>query len=45
MKGAFTGAGSNKMGLFEAAHQGTFFLDEVGELPANVQVKLLRLLL
>lgn len=41
-KGAFTGAGAAKRGLMEAAHQGTLFLDELGELPLGLQVKLLR---
>ncbi|HET7295103.1 MAG TPA: sigma-54 dependent transcriptional regulator [Vicinamibacteria bacterium] len=42
MKGAFTDAHQNKKGLFEAAHRGTLFLDEVGETPPAMQVKLLR---
>jgi two-component system, NtrC family, response regulator HydG len=41
-KGAFTGAVVEKMGQFEAAHRGTIFLDEVGNLSYDVQVKLLR---
>ncbi|NUO81848.1 sigma 54-interacting transcriptional regulator [candidate division KSB1 bacterium] len=44
VRGAFTGAISNKKGLFEEAHMGTIFLDEIGELPQQLQVKLLRFL-
>jgi PAS domain S-box-containing protein len=43
-KGAFTGALSKQIGRFETAHQSTLFLDEIGDLPAEVQVKLLRVL-
>lgn len=43
-KGAFTGADKNKKGLFEVAHGATLFLDEIGELPLAMQVKLLRVL-
>jgi two-component system response regulator PilR (NtrC family) len=42
MKGSFTGAASDKQGLFQAADGGSLFLDEVAELPLNMQVKLLR---
>ena len=43
-KGAFTGATERRMGRFELANNGTIFLDEIGELPLNIQVSLLRLL-
>jgi formate hydrogenlyase transcriptional activator len=43
-KGAFTGAISQKIGRFELAHQGTLFLDEVGDIPPELQPKLLRAL-
>ena len=44
IKGAFTGADSNKKGLVEVAERGTIFLDEIGEMNATMQVKLLRVL-
>jgi formate hydrogenlyase transcriptional activator len=43
-KGAFTGATQRRLGRFELAHEGTIFLDEVGELPAETQISLLRVL-
>ena len=44
LKGSFTGAHSEKQGLFEVANGGTLFLDEIAELPLNMQVKLLRVI-
>ncbi|HWT83989.1 MAG TPA: sigma 54-interacting transcriptional regulator, partial [Candidatus Methylomirabilis sp.] len=44
VKGAFTGAVANKKGLFEIAHEGTVFLDEIGDLSPLIQVKLLRVI-
>jgi transcriptional regulator with GAF, ATPase, and Fis domain len=43
-KGAFTGATDKRIGRFELANGGTIFLDEIGELPPDVQIKLLRVL-
>ena len=43
-KGAFTGADSQRIGRLELAHQGTLFIDELGEIPFSIQVKLLRVL-
>ncbi|MGB9716385.1 MAG: sigma-54-dependent transcriptional regulator [Thermodesulfovibrionales bacterium] len=44
MRGSFTGAMQNKLGLFEIADNGSLFLDEIGEMPINLQAKLLRVL-
>jgi DNA-binding NtrC family response regulator len=44
MRGSFTGAIANKQGSIEAAHTGSLFLDEIGEMPLDLQVKLLRML-
>jgi transcriptional regulator with GAF, ATPase, and Fis domain len=44
VKGAFTGASATRKGRFEVAHGGTIFLDEIGEVPVNIQIKLLRVL-
>jgi transcriptional regulator with PAS, ATPase and Fis domain len=44
VRGAFTGAGADKMGLFEAAHGGTVFLDEIGKTSLFMQGKLLQFL-
>src|SRR3546814_15739956 len=43
-KGSFTGAVTQHRGRFEEAHGGTLFLDEIGDMPADMQVKLLRVL-
>ena len=44
VKGAYTGADRTRIGRFEAAHEGTIFLDEIGDIPLSTQVKLLRVL-
>ncbi|MBF0235374.1 MAG: sigma 54-interacting transcriptional regulator [Desulfamplus sp.] len=44
VKGAYTGADKNRIGRFEAAHGGSIFLDEIGDIPMSTQVKLLRVL-
>ena len=44
VKGAFTGAGENRPGVFETAHMGTIFLDEIGDMSLAMQVKILRVL-
>lgn len=43
-RGAFTGADRDKIGLFEEAHKGTFFLDEIGDMPLGIQAKILRVI-
>jgi transcriptional regulator with GAF, ATPase, and Fis domain/tetratricopeptide (TPR) repeat protein len=43
-KGAFTGADHQKIGRMELAHQGTIFIDEIGEIPKSIQIKLLRVI-
>jgi PAS domain S-box-containing protein len=43
-KGSYTGADRTRVGRFEAAHEGTIFLDEIGDIPLTIQVKLLRVL-
>jgi transcriptional regulator with PAS, ATPase and Fis domain len=44
LKGSFTGADRNRTGLFESANQGTIFLDEIGDMPLTMQIKMLRVL-
>ncbi len=44
VKGAFTGASTDKRGLFQEAHEGTLFLDEIGDLPPALQAKILRVI-
>lgn len=44
VKGAYTGADRYRIGRFEAAHEGTIFLDEIGDIPPSIQIKLLRVL-
>ena len=44
MRGSFTGAIANKQGSLKSAHTGSLFLDEIGEMPLDLQVKLLRVL-
>jgi two-component system response regulator HydG len=44
VKGAYTGADRTRIGRFEAAHEGTIFLDEIGDIPPAIQIKLLRVL-